>query len=72
MAKGGREVIRTDIQVGDDTRRFFHVSIWQKQMASMAVAGDIVLLQSKIHFLSSFLSFGGRTCGCLFYLSTIL
>ncbi|XP_059631855.1 uncharacterized protein LOC132274560 [Cornus florida] len=42
----GREVIRTDIQVGDDTRPFFPVSIWQKQMRSMASAGDIILLQN--------------------------
>lgn len=54
MAKGGREVIRTDIQVGDDTRRFFNVSIWQKQMGSMAVAGDIVLLHSKFQFYPLF------------------
>ncbi|KAI8004377.1 hypothetical protein LOK49_LG08G01641 [Camellia lanceoleosa] len=46
MAKRGGEVIRTDIQVGDDTRRFFSVSIWQKQIGSMVFAGDIVLLQN--------------------------
>lgn len=44
-SKGG-EVIRTDIQVGDDTLPFFHVSLWQKQMGLMALAGDIVLLQN--------------------------
>ncbi|KAM1225083.1 hypothetical protein ACFX2G_044841 [Malus domestica] len=44
-AKGG-EVIRTDIQVGDETRPFFSVSIWQKPIGSMAVAGDVVLLQN--------------------------
>ncbi|BBG95654.1 hypothetical protein Prudu_004258 [Prunus dulcis] len=40
------EVIRTDIQVGDETRPFFSVSLWQKPIASMAVAGDVVLLQN--------------------------
>ncbi|XP_015165580.1 uncharacterized protein [Solanum tuberosum] len=45
--KGGAEVIRTDIQVADDTRPFFPVTIWNKQLASTLVAGDIVLLQSE-------------------------
>ncbi|PQQ08008.1 uncharacterized protein Pyn_30882 [Prunus yedoensis var. nudiflora] len=45
LSKGG-EVIRTDIQVGDETRPFFSVSLWQKPMASTAVAGDVVLLQN--------------------------
>ncbi|GLT73503.1 hypothetical protein SLA2020_453570 [Shorea laevis] len=45
LSNGG-EVIRTDIQVGDNTRPFFSVSLWQKQMASMAVAGDIILLHN--------------------------
>lgn len=49
LSNGG-EVIRTDIQVGDNTRPFFSVSLWQKQMASMAVAGDIILLHSELHF----------------------
>lgn len=49
LSNGG-EVIRTDIQVGDNTRPFFSVSLWQKQMASVAVAGDIILLQSELHF----------------------
>lgn len=63
MAKGGREVIRTDIQVGDDTRPFFHVSIWQKQMGSMAVAGDIILLQNvKITRFGDFVE--ARTIHC--------
>jgi hypothetical protein len=46
LSKGG-EVIRTDIQVGDDTLPFFSVSLWKKQMGTMVVAGDILLLQSK-------------------------
>ncbi|PRQ26501.1 putative nucleic acid-binding protein [Rosa chinensis] len=45
LSNGG-EVIRTDIQVGDETRPFFSVSLWQKQMGSMAVYGDVVLLQN--------------------------
>ncbi|WCJ44610.1 hypothetical protein M5689_025268 [Euphorbia peplus] len=46
LAKGGGEVLRTDIQVGDDTTPFFTVSLWHKQMAAMAVAGDVILLQN--------------------------
>ncbi|KAL3513599.1 hypothetical protein ACH5RR_026316 [Cinchona calisaya] len=47
-AAGGRggELIRMDVQVGDDTRRYFPVSIWQKQFSSKIVAGDIILLQN--------------------------
>ncbi|KAB1205355.1 hypothetical protein CJ030_MR7G010697 [Morella rubra] len=45
LAKGG-EVIKTDIQVGDNTRPFFSVSLWQKPIGSMALAGDVVLLQN--------------------------
>lgn len=45
-SSNGGEVIRTDIQVGDETRPFFTVSLWQKQMGSMAVYGDVVLLQN--------------------------
>ncbi|CAK7347016.1 unnamed protein product [Dovyalis caffra] len=37
LLKGG-EVIRTDIQVGDDTLPFFSVSLWKKQMGAMVVA----------------------------------
>ncbi|KAI3685509.1 hypothetical protein L6452_34757 [Arctium lappa] len=43
---GGGKVIRTDIQVGDDTRPYFPVSIWQKHMGSMLTAGNIILLQN--------------------------
>ncbi|KAI8531297.1 hypothetical protein RHMOL_Rhmol11G0125400 [Rhododendron molle] len=65
-AKGGREVIRTDIQVGDDTRRFFNVSIWQKQMGSMAVAGDIVLLHNvKITRFGDFVEARTNHCSSL-------
>ncbi|KAK1405017.1 Nucleic acid-binding [Heracleum sosnowskyi] len=42
----GGEVVRTDIQVGDDTRRFFSISIWQKKMGSEIVAGSVGLLQN--------------------------
>ncbi|KAJ9560433.1 hypothetical protein OSB04_005593 [Centaurea solstitialis] len=42
----GGNVIRTDIQVGDDTRPYFPVSVWQKHMGSMLTAGSIVLLQN--------------------------
>ncbi|KAF6147323.1 hypothetical protein GIB67_025882 [Kingdonia uniflora] len=39
-------LLKTDIQVGDDTLFYFSVSIWQKEMGSMVVAGDVVLLQN--------------------------
>ncbi|XP_021283820.1 uncharacterized protein LOC110416234 [Herrania umbratica] len=45
LSRGG-EIIRTDIQVGDDTRPFFSVTLWKKEMRSMVVAGDVVLLQN--------------------------
>ncbi|VFQ59734.1 unnamed protein product [Cuscuta campestris] len=42
---GEREVIRTDVLVGDDTRPYFPVSIWHKQIISQIVAGSVVLLK---------------------------
>ncbi|XP_006358251.1 uncharacterized protein [Solanum tuberosum] len=61
--KGGAEVIRTDIQVADDTRPFFPVTIWNKQLASTLVAGDIVLLQNvKITRVSGLIE--ARTVHC--------
>ncbi|XP_054811904.1 uncharacterized protein LOC129313081 isoform X1 [Prosopis cineraria] len=42
----GRSIIRTDIQVGDDTRQYFGVSVWQKSMGSMISVGDVILLQN--------------------------
>ncbi|MBA0623857.1 hypothetical protein Godav_009292 [Gossypium davidsonii] len=45
LSKGG-EIIRTDIQVGDDTRPFFSVSLWKKELRSIVAAGDIVLLRN--------------------------
>ncbi|KAL5715281.1 hypothetical protein ACHQM5_017119 [Ranunculus cassubicifolius] len=39
-------VLRTDVQVGDDTRSHFSVSIWQKDMGSKIVSGDVILLQN--------------------------
>ncbi|CAN1351957.1 hypothetical protein LINPERPRIM_LOCUS42641 [Linum perenne] len=45
LPKGG-EVVRTDIQVGDESRPFFVVSLWQKKMGDLAAAGDVVLLQN--------------------------
>ncbi|XP_061341941.1 uncharacterized protein LOC133288240 [Gastrolobium bilobum] len=45
-SKLGRDLIRTDIQVGDDTTPYFVVSLWQKHMGSMVEAGDVVLLEN--------------------------
>ncbi|CAN4085301.1 unnamed protein product [Withania somnifera] len=51
--KGGAEVIRTDIQVGDDTRPFFPLIIWNKQLAATLLAGDIILLQNVDNLIHS-------------------
>ncbi|XP_039053131.1 uncharacterized protein LOC120195093 isoform X2 [Hibiscus syriacus] len=45
LSKGG-EIIKTDIQVGDDTQSLFSVSLWKKELRSIAAAGDIVLLRN--------------------------
>ncbi|KAF5809488.1 putative nucleic acid-binding protein [Helianthus annuus] len=46
-SSGGGRVIRTDVQVGDDTRPYFGVSIWNnKHMESVLKAGNVVLLQN--------------------------
>lgn len=58
----GGEVVRTDIQVGDDTRRYFSISIWQKNMGSTTVAGSVGLLQSKFTFYFSFISSQQTNC----------
>ncbi|KAI4307299.1 hypothetical protein L6164_030503 [Bauhinia variegata] len=42
----GAEQIRTDIQVGDDTKPYFGVSLWQKHMGSVVSEGDIIFLQN--------------------------
>ncbi|XP_020115095.1 uncharacterized protein LOC109728944 isoform X1 [Ananas comosus] len=39
-------LLKTMIQVADDTRSSFFVSVWSKHMGSMIVAGDIILLQN--------------------------
>ncbi|MED6217855.1 hypothetical protein PIB30_021496 [Stylosanthes scabra] len=41
-----RDLIRTDIQVGDDTTPYFGVALWHNQIASKVAAGDLVLLQN--------------------------
>ncbi|KAM0952650.1 putative nucleic acid-binding protein [Dioscorea sansibarensis] len=40
------KLLKTDIQVGDNTRSYFSISIWQKHLWSMIVAGDIIFLQN--------------------------
>ncbi|KAK7275427.1 hypothetical protein RIF29_16543 [Crotalaria pallida] len=44
--KVGQQVMRTDIQVGDETTPYFGVSLWQKDMGSKVAAGDVLLLQN--------------------------
>ena len=51
---GGDQVIRTEIQVGDNTRPFFPVSLWHKQM-QLSTPGDVILLQSQFYTLICFL-----------------
>ncbi|KAK6132018.1 hypothetical protein DH2020_034244 [Rehmannia glutinosa] len=46
IARNGGEVVRMDILVGDETRSYFPVTIWQKQMGSQVLAGHVFLLQS--------------------------
>ncbi|XP_020270378.1 uncharacterized protein LOC109845531 isoform X3 [Asparagus officinalis] len=45
-SNNGGTLLKTNIQVGDDTMSYFSVSVWQKYMGSMVVAGDIILLQT--------------------------
>lgn len=40
------EVVRMDVLVGDETRSYFPVTIWQKQMRSQISAGHVFLLQN--------------------------
>uniref|UniRef100_A0A7N0TSE1 Uncharacterized protein n=1 Tax=Kalanchoe fedtschenkoi TaxID=63787 RepID=A0A7N0TSE1_KALFE len=46
----GGEAIRTHVQVGDETRPFFFVTLWGKAMASACTLapGDIILLQNVV------------------------
>ncbi|XP_073043689.1 uncharacterized protein [Primulina eburnea] len=46
ISRNGGEVVRLDILVGDETRTYFPVTIWQQQMASKVVAGNVCLLQN--------------------------
>uniref|UniRef100_A0A7C9AK15 Uncharacterized protein n=1 Tax=Opuntia streptacantha TaxID=393608 RepID=A0A7C9AK15_OPUST len=39
-------VIRADVHVGDETRPFFCVSLWNKHLAASVSAGQIILLQN--------------------------
>lgn len=48
IARNGGEVVRMDILVGDETRSYFPVTIWQKQMGSQVLAGHVFLLQSML------------------------
>lgn len=54
ILRNGVEVVRTDILVGDDTRTYFPVTIWQKQMGSKIVAGHVILLQNIDQFIEEF------------------
>ncbi|XP_075647494.1 uncharacterized protein LOC142618439 isoform X2 [Castanea sativa] len=59
---GGDQVIRTEIQVGDNTRPFFPVSLWHKQM-QLSTPGDVILLQNvKIAKFGDFVE--ARTVQC--------
>ncbi|KAL3638806.1 hypothetical protein CASFOL_016713 [Castilleja foliolosa] len=46
ISRNGGEVVRMDILVGDETRSYFPVTIWQKQMGSQILAGHVFLLQN--------------------------
>ncbi|KAG9451019.1 hypothetical protein H6P81_010984 [Aristolochia fimbriata] len=45
-ASNGGELVRTDVHVGDDTRSYFSICVWQKQMGEVIFAGDVVLIQN--------------------------
>ncbi|XP_057795797.1 uncharacterized protein LOC131011914 isoform X1 [Salvia miltiorrhiza] len=40
------EVVRVDVLVGDETRSYFPVTVWQKQMRSQIAVGHVFLLQN--------------------------
>ncbi|KAL8059685.1 hypothetical protein ABFX02_03G103100 [Erythranthe guttata] len=40
------ELVRMDILVGDETRSYFPITIWQKQMGSQVLSGHVFLLQN--------------------------
>ncbi|XP_072971421.1 uncharacterized protein [Typha angustifolia] len=42
----GGKLLKTMIQVGDDTRSNFSVSVWSRHIGSMMVNGDVILLQN--------------------------
>ncbi|OMP01052.1 hypothetical protein COLO4_12190 [Corchorus olitorius] len=42
LSNGG-EIIKTEIQVGDDTLPFFTVSLWKKEMRSLVLAEQATL-----------------------------
>jgi hypothetical protein len=46
-AATGRTYERIILEVGDDTRSSFSVSLWYNSSSSTIVAGDVLLLQSK-------------------------
>ncbi|KAH9321340.1 hypothetical protein KI387_015979, partial [Taxus chinensis] len=41
----GRGLLKSTLQVGDNTQPYFDVSLWQKHVDSNISAGDVVLLQ---------------------------
>ncbi|KAL6525103.1 hypothetical protein OROMI_030696 [Orobanche minor] len=46
ISRNGGDVVRMDILVGDETRSYFPVTIWQKQMGSQVSARHVYLLQN--------------------------
>ncbi|XP_072971422.1 uncharacterized protein [Typha angustifolia] len=46
----GGKLLKTMIQVGDDTRSNFSVSVWSRHIGSMMVNGDVILLQRGYEF----------------------
>lgn len=51
ISGNGGEVVRMDVLVGDETRSYFPVTIWQKQMRSQISVGHVFLLQSMLLIL---------------------
>lgn len=51
IARNGGELVRMNILVGDETRSYFPVTIWQRHMSSQILAGHIFLLQSMLFYV---------------------
>jgi hypothetical protein len=61
-ATTGRTYDKVILEVGDDTRPSFSVSLWSSKHSSAIIAGDVLLLQSTYHNRT----FSNQTLTCMF------